>query len=768
MLMSLVRYIKILVIVGTLLLSIFLFWLFAPMINSVNSVGKDFFLVDKTNITIYVRSRLLSTIKELNLIEELGEIKSAFLNESRNKNIGEMTVYDPNLPVETNAARLELDKPFQATKEFTKYINPASVQKRTDFSTNTGGVDNIRYYKTFPNSKLALSQNIKLSSVIDSSKFNGRSILNENPIQSSPIYHNGILYFVTRENSLVAWNIDDNKVIFNLKFVMPPAQRGFALHQDIETNETTLYFIVSTYLVAVNGLNGNFKKDFGTNGYLKVGFGTAAPIVFNDIILTSTNLPPAIQGFNKHTGEEVWKKSIDGGSAWAGISLDENKGILFITTGNPKPPLYGGNRINSYKEANSLIALNAFNGEVLWSYQDVIHDLWDFDIASPPALVNIKTNNNLSEVVIAPSKRGNLIVADRVTGKLLQDPIYVNTPLSDVAGEKTSPYQPLINFPEPFMDHAFYADHLRKDIQLQKTFDLDDYKFGFFEPPSLKKTLITYGLHGGATWTGVSVDLKSNQLFVAVNKVPWKLRLFLQDSNLKESLNTEHEGQEYYLQDCSSCHGEKRNGSYKTLGELEHNIVPSLVGIQSTSAIDVLKDFDVFKAKHKKDFLTYSSDRLKEITEYFKLQDDLLYKNKSIKLHYLWSMFIDQNGLPINTPPYGEIVAYDLDTFKVNWKIPVGDYDQYKGNHPTGQFIYGGMATTSDGVLFATGGPDRFVRAFDTYNGKLIWDYKMEAAGSSPPLVFKHNNKNYLAVVSTGGKFAGFDKKSSNLYLFNF
>lgn len=766
--MSIVKYIKISVIAGALILFIFLSWLFAPMINSMNSVGKEFFLVDKTNITMYVKSRLLSTIKGLDLIDELGEIKSAFLNESRNKNIGEMTVYDPTLPVETQANRLMLDKPFQTTKEFAKYINPSIANKRNNFSTNTGGIDNLRYYKTHPSSKLDLRENIKLLDVINSSKFNGKSILNENPIQSSPIYHNGILYFVTKENSLIAWNIDDSKIIFNLKFVMPPAQRGFALHQDIDTNETTLYFIVSTYLVAVDASNGNFKEDFGTNGYLKVGFGTASPIVFNDIVLTSTNMPPAIHGIDKDTGEEIWKKLIDGGSAWGGISLDENKGILFITTGNPKPPLYGGNRIQTDKEANSLIALNASNGEVLWSYQDVIHDLWDFDIASPPTLLNIKSKQNLSEVVIAPSKRGNLIVADRETGKLLQEPIYVNTPMSDVAGEQTSPYQPLINFPEPFMDHAFYKDHLRKDIQFKRGFDLNDFKFGFFEPPSLKKTLIAYGLHGGATWTGASVDIRTNQLFVAVNKVPWKLRLFLQNSNLKESLSTEHQGEDYYAQDCSLCHGEKRNGSYKTVDELEHNIVPSLVGIQSTSAIEVLKDIDAFKAKHNKKFKIYSPDRLKEITTYFQLQDALLYKNNNIKLHYLWSMFIDENGLPINKPPYGEVVAYDLDTFKVNWKIPVGDYNQYNGSHPTGQFIYGGMATTSDGVLFVTGGPDKFIRAFDTDNGKLIWDFKMEAAGSSPPLVFQHNDENYLAVVSTGGKFSGFDKQSSNLYIFKF
>ena len=137
--MSIIKYIKIFAMVSALIISIFSFWLFSPMVNSMNSVGKEFFLVDKSNITIFVKSRLLSIAKELNLVGELGVIKSAFLNESRNKNIGEMTLYNPNLPVEAEADRLVLDKPFQANKEFTKYINPASVQKSIDFSTNTGG-----------------------------------------------------------------------------------------------------------------------------------------------------------------------------------------------------------------------------------------------------------------------------------------------------------------------------------------------------------------------------------------------------------------------------------------------------------------------------------------------------------------------------------------------------------------------------------------------------------------------------------------------------
>ena len=749
-------------------LLVFLMWMFLPMFISINSVGKDFFLLDKSNIAMYARSKLLYTIKDYDLVDEIGNLKSSFLNESRNKNSGEMLVFNPNLPIENKQAREDATKPsYQSNLQVINLPNPKAI-KNEGYSTNTGGVANERFYFTYPNSKNYLKENIKIHDIIDSSKFNGYFAQKGDPVQSSPLFHDGIMYFVTRENSLAAWDIAKQELTFNLRFVMPPAPRGMSLFENKENNERTLYFHVSTYIVAVDALTGEFKKDFGTNGYTRIGFGTVAPIVFNNMLITSTNSPPSILAINKKTGKELWRKHIDGGSAWAGISLDDKRGIVFVTTGNPKPPLYGGGRINTNNEANSLIAMNALNGKVIWSFQDVFHDLWDFDIASPPALVSTKYNGKLLDVVVAPTKRGNLIVAERETGKLLEDISFVKTPVSDVPGEKTSAFQPLIKFPEPFLNHAFDENKIREDIELKNEFSIDDYEFGFFEPPSLKKPLITFGLHGGATWPGVSIDLNSEQLFVAVNKVPWKLRLFLQDSNLKEYPIGSHIGANLYQKDCSSCHGDKRNGAYKTVNELEHEIYPSLVGVESTNAINILLNPDLFKKKHKNEFDSYPSDNLKQITDYFLKLDESLYEDDAIKLHYLWSMFIDERGLPINKPPYGEVVSYDLNSFKINWKIPVGNYSQYKGINPTGQFIYGGMATTSDGILFVTGGPDRFVRAFDTDNGKLLWSYQMEAAGSSPPIVFKFNSDNYLAVVSTGGKFSGYDKQSSNLYLFKF
>ena len=764
-----VKVVKNTFLVGFVLCFIFLIWVFLPMFISINSVGRDYFLVDKSNIAKYVKKRVAFGIIDNNLDDFASHLKYAFLNESKNKNSGEMTIFNPNLPVESEQDRVDARKPVYQSNFENKNIPSLKNIKNEGYSINTGGIANERFYETFPSSKNSIAKNIKLTQIIDSSKFNGTTFVSGDPVQSSPLFHEGILYFVTREKSLTAWDVKDKKVIFNLKFVNPPAQRGLALYQDAQSNEKTLYFNVSTYLVAVDALTGEFKQDFGTNGYVRTGFfSTVAPIVFNNMVITGINAPPSIVAVNKQTGVEEWKKYIDGGAPWAGISLDETRGILFITTGNPKPPLYGGNRQSTYKEANSLIAINALNGEVIWSFQDVIHDLWDFDIASPPALASTNYNGELLDIVLAPTKRGNLIIADRETGKLLEDPSYIKVPVSDVPGEKTSAFQPLIYFPIPFLDHAFKEEHVRKDVKFKDGFDIDSFKFGFFETPSLKKTLISYGLHGGATWPGVSIDLKSNQLFVAVNKVPWKLRLFLQDSNLKGSKIKAHKGKDLYEKDCSSCHGEKRNGSYKTLDELEYEIYPSLVGVESTNAINILSDLNLFKKKHNSLFENYQSNQLSMITDYFIQEDSLLFKEDKIKLHYMWSMFIDENGIPISKPSYGDVVSYDLNSFKVNWTIPVGDYAQYEGPHPTGQFLYGGMATTSDGVLFVTGGPDCYIRAFDTISGENIWSYQLEAAGSSPPIVFKFNSDNYLAVVANGGKFSGYDKQSSKLYLFRF
>ena len=737
------------------------------MLISMKSVGKDYFFIDKNNLTTHLRSRVINIFGSFGLIEEIQQIESFIKNESNNKNSGAMTRFDPNLPLESQLDRNNELKPIYKNNFNAKNL-PNSINKDAYININSGGLKNLRYFDASLGFDINnLNNNIKLHKIIDSTQINKFPFLSDVPVQASPIFDDGVLYFVTRENSVTAWSIKDDTILFNLRFVDPPARRGMLIYQDKIESRKTLYFNVSSYIVAVDAFTGEFISEFGENGYKKVGFGTSAPMIINDILISAINEPPRIIAMNKNNGEELWSKNIDGGAPWAGFSIDYDLGIIFVTTGNPKPPLFGGNRINANKEANSLIALNYLNGKTIWSIQDVYHDLWDFDIASPPSLVNLDYDGFDREVVVAPTKRGNLIVANRRTGKLIKEPTFYRAPISDVNGEKTAPFQHVINIPKPFLDHQFNKDDLRKDLDRESKINLDNYKMGFFETPSLKKVLISYGLHGGATWPGISVDKDSNQMFVAVNKVPWKLRLFLQDFSPKDSFTLEHNGKSLYEEDCSSCHGDKRNGLYINEKELELNVIPSLVGVKHTNAIQILSNIDLFQKSHVNNLSRYPQNKLNHVAEYLNLWDDHLFQENKVNLHFMWSMFLDKGGIPINKPPYGEVFSYDLETLEINWTIPVGDYSNYRSQEkkPTGQFIYGGMASVSN-ILFVTGGPDRYVRAYNTNTTKKLWEYKMDAAGSSPPIIFTYDDRNFLSVVSTGGKFSGYDHEASKIYIF--
>ena len=194
----------------------FLIWMFLPMFISINSVGKDFFLLDKSNIVMYVRSKLIFTVKDYNLTDSIRYLKASFLNESRNKNSGEMVIFNPNLPVEREQDRADARKPLYQSNLEKRNTPSLKNIKNEGYSTNTGGIANERFYETFPSSKDLIGKNIKLAHVIDSSKFNGTTFVKGDPVQSSPLFHDGIMYFVTRENSLTAWDLDEKRIIFNL------------------------------------------------------------------------------------------------------------------------------------------------------------------------------------------------------------------------------------------------------------------------------------------------------------------------------------------------------------------------------------------------------------------------------------------------------------------------------------------------------------------------------------------------------------------------
>ena len=709
-----------------------------------------------SNINYFIEKEdnlLLEALKISILYEPLNAVYNNLTNLSvNNNNDNEISNFDPFLPVEDIEERMnkpdylfQNDKKNSENKVSDKIVNESVNNKL--FSSS--GKNSMRYFKSE-----SILNKPKIYRIIDMNKLDKSNFLlrgyKNSVVQSTPIYKDGNLYFSTSENSIISYNLKNDKVNWKRKFPVAPAKRGMII-EEIDSS-STLFFNVSDYVVSIDADSGDFLEDFGNSGFVKIGVGSTNPIIVGDNLITSTNSPnSSIVSLNKKTGEINWKTSMrdktfnDGAAPWAGFSVKDS--IIYAATGNPRPALYGANRKGENKFSNSIVALNLISGDVTWHFQETSHGLWDLDISSTPLVHDGR--------VIVPTKRGNLLVLNSITGKFIGDYNMRRAPTSDVPGEKTSEYQLNIINPVPF-SQDFKKSDLRKDI------NLNDYNYGFYATPSLKKPLIMYGIHGGATWPGASIN--NNQIVFGSNRTPWKLRLYLQSNHLprikefSKIYNT-------YQNKCISCHGPQRNGNYSTYGQVERNYVPSLVGIEYTGANSVMKSKEKFLKLHN---FEISDEELANLREYFVDIDKQLLEKDHIYMRSVWTMFYDEDYLPITNPPWSEIISYDLNSLKIKWRTPIGTYLDSDEITPTGQLFHGGLATSSDGLIYATGTPDKYIRSYDINNGTLKWEYKMLNAGSSPPLLFIEDGKSYLAVISTGGIYYDYlvEDGPKSLYIF--
>ncbi|MDC1092961.1 hypothetical protein OAS35_02510, partial [Pelagibacteraceae bacterium] len=214
-----------------------------------------------------------------------------------------------------------------------------------------------------------------------------------------------------------------------------------------------------------------------------------------------------------------------GGNPWGGFSLDEKRGIAYITTGNAGRYFNGVNRPGRNKYANSIIAIDIINKKKIWDFQEVRHDIWNLDIPATPILGSITKNNEKIDVVIALTKLGNTIVLDRETGKPIFDFHLKKAPKSKIPGEKTNFYQPNLKLPEPFSKQIFNLDEVTNINQKSKNYILKKIKnhnYGFFQPYELGRKNVQFNFHGGAEWPGGSFDLKSETLFVTASNIAWE------------------------------------------------------------------------------------------------------------------------------------------------------------------------------------------------------------------------------------------------------
>jgi quinoprotein glucose dehydrogenase len=222
-------------------------------------------------------------------------------------------------------------------------------------------------------------------------------------------------------------------------------------------------------------------------------------------------------------------------NAWSIIAVDSARDLVFVPTGSPSVDYFGGERIGDNRYANSIVALRGSTGKVVWHFQAVHHDLWDYDVASPPLLTTIEHNGKKIDVVLQTTKTGQLFVLDRDNGKPVFPVEERNVPKSHVFAERASPTQPFNTVIPPLSPQKFSMDSIfgftPEDVKSCREQMTSLRNEGVFTPPDLGGTLVIPSNIGGAHWGGLAFDPSHSIAVVAVNRLAAMVQLIPVDQH---------------------------------------------------------------------------------------------------------------------------------------------------------------------------------------------------------------------------------------------
>jgi quinoprotein glucose dehydrogenase len=542
----------------------------------------------------------------------------------------------------------------------------------------------------------------------------------------TPLMIDNVLYLSTPYSEVVALKADTGELIWKFDpkaYEMgQPANgtgwvhRGVAAWRD---HGKLRIFINSRYkLICLDAATGKAVPSFGDNGVVDLSQGliwkinklhyteTSPPMVYKDIVIVGNgvgdrliykNDPPGdVRGFDARTGKQLWSfhtipqageegndtwgkdawKFTGHTNVWAPMTLDAERGLLYMPVSTPSNDFFGGNRPGNNLYGETLVCLDAMTGKKKWHYQLVHHGLWDYDLASPPTLVSIKVDGKKIDAVAQGTKHGFVFVFDRVSGKPVWPIVEKPVPGSDIPEEHASSTQPFPSKPpaiSPQGTSEADAFDLMPELHAEAVEAMKQYKLGpLFTPPSYKGTLMRPGVLGGANWGGGSFDPETGLLYVKTTNMAHVARVKLPD----------------------------RSQANPQASEVDADWSGDLAGTNATF----------------------------------------------------------HGGLPITKPPYGQLVAVDLDHGTIKWQVPFGDWPQLRNNPalkgvklPPALGIAGpsGTIVTRGGLVFVGGG-DKELHAYDKAPGKELWHTELPSNSHGTPMTYRTSEGKQYIVIASG------------------
>ena len=674
----------------------------------------------------------------------------------------------------------------------------------------------------------------------------------------NPIVVENVVYGLGRNSSLVALDATTGKEIWVHEGLRGINSRGINYWESKDRKDRRLIFAINSYLQEINAATGLTIMSFGKDGVVNLREGLERDVakmgrvqsrspgkVFQNLVILGSapgeeyvSAAGDLRAYDVVTGKLVWQfhtvphpgephydafpkdawKYVGGNNTWGDLTIDAKNGIAFFPLGSPTYDFYGADRKGSNLYGDSLLALDARTGKYLWHFQDVHHDLWDFDMCSAPQLTTIKHDGKDVEVVAEAGKTGFLYVLERKTGKPIWPIEERKVPQTDVPGEESWPTQPFPTAPPPFARQSFTVDDINPYLPDEQRALIKDQLLswrneGLFTPPTLRGSVQMPGDQGGSNWGTTAANPTNGTVYVLSVDAPAVIRLEKSAPGIPapndafgrqagrgggggRGVPPGLAGRAVYAQNCQACHGT----------DLKGDTAPSIVDITAKMGLDAVRatiqggkgampSFSKFTPADMDNLMAFLANpaaaaggrggrgaaqedtaslggpvvasgpapasagggRANFGREYGGNGGSAPYPEGVAvpDVRYNSAWAVSQDAIK---PPWSTLTAYDLNQGTIKWQVPAGDdlAMAARGIHNTGsRMLRTGIIPTATGLVFQVGG-DRKLRAYDEETGKVLWTKEVAGSSSGVPAMYEVNGHEYLVIaVSAGGGRGG-------------